>query len=673
MGLNLNTPQTKNYTGLNPVRSGSTTEPDYNVKYVPQTLTEAQQAQARQNIGAAAAGETGGATINEFVYTRTGEPEAYVGTISCQGYEPQEGDLMTISFQGPFYTSYNPITLNNGTTNPTMTLLNAEVNTTDYDEINPEVNTKWTVRLEKVNDAWVAVNISTQVQADWNTSDTTMPSYIKNKPTIPSGGSSEFDYNAANILRYRSNGGRGFNARISGVSSTITAEEIANLNRFRYCGYAPTASEITITGSGSNYADFTYACSSEHQLGNDREIAYLHVTPEIGNISNFSYNASYGINVRLAILNNRSQNTPLSFLGGYNTKIKINTGNFSGYNLTGTNLNNVTYYINNLSYRNFTPENHPSSYTNTTIVFLPDVDFTSKTWPNEYQYTRVNHVKVLKSSWTTFETAVRNSMTTDADAFLQKCTTYDGVTYDGFVYEEYTDNTLSHDVDELYYKSTYPRRLTIYTNVNNTIYFDSSCKIGCVIQNGNVVARDPENLNQVNLVPGKNVLYANDFYDGGLTEIVTGEYYYMYYETDTFNSLFNKTNNNVNLIYLNYVSNSYWAYPPVGTLYLTKDIYVQGLDYAGSNVTLVLPDTSYNNLTYIGSEDAERFPAAVYVPASRYSEFSDRMTYLWVTKETEEGRTPHPEIVTAVLALTIKYDYIDFTNGIPRMVLTATE
>ena len=52
MSLNLNTPQVRNYTGLNAVPSGSTIEPDTSVKYTPQTLTEEQQAQARQNIGA---------------------------------------------------------------------------------------------------------------------------------------------------------------------------------------------------------------------------------------------------------------------------------------------------------------------------------------------------------------------------------------------------------------------------------------------------------------------------------------------------------------------------------------------------------------------------------------------------------------------------------------------
>ena len=173
----------KQNTPLRNVPSGSTAEPDYSVKYTPQTLTEEQKAQARANIGAAAAGEGGGATINEFVY-REWEDGPTSGIIDCEGYEPKEGDLMIISFQGSFHSNDNQVTLNNGTTNPTVTLLNAEVNATDYDEISPEVNTKWTVRLTKVNDAWVAVNISTQVQADWNTSDSTMPSYIKNKPTI---------------------------------------------------------------------------------------------------------------------------------------------------------------------------------------------------------------------------------------------------------------------------------------------------------------------------------------------------------------------------------------------------------------------------------------------------------------------------------------------------------
>lgn len=53
MGININVPnQINQNTPLRPVRSGATAEPDYSVKYTPQDLTEAQQAQARQNIGA---------------------------------------------------------------------------------------------------------------------------------------------------------------------------------------------------------------------------------------------------------------------------------------------------------------------------------------------------------------------------------------------------------------------------------------------------------------------------------------------------------------------------------------------------------------------------------------------------------------------------------------------
>lgn len=192
MGLNLNTPQTKNYTGLNPVRSGSTAEPDYNVKYTPQDLTEAQQAQARQNIGAAAAGE-GGATINEFHYLRDTTTDPATFYIDADGYEPKEGDLITIIWDWPFRTNEseevafkNPATLKNNTTNPSIYVKNAHQMATDYDEIDPEVNTRWTVRLEKVNDVWYAYNISTAVQADWSTIDRNAPSFIKNKPSFPS-------------------------------------------------------------------------------------------------------------------------------------------------------------------------------------------------------------------------------------------------------------------------------------------------------------------------------------------------------------------------------------------------------------------------------------------------------------------------------------------------------
>lgn len=72
MGININVPnQINQNTPLRPVRSGSTAEPDYSVKYTPQDLTEAQQAQARENIGAAAAGEGGQQIQSDWAQTDT--------------------------------------------------------------------------------------------------------------------------------------------------------------------------------------------------------------------------------------------------------------------------------------------------------------------------------------------------------------------------------------------------------------------------------------------------------------------------------------------------------------------------------------------------------------------------------------------------------------------------
>lgn len=200
--LNINVPQiVQTRDTLNAVPSGSTATPDYSVKYVPQDLTEAQKAQARQNIGAAAEGETGGATINEFHYLRdtTTDPATYY--IDADGYEPQEGDLMTIVWDWPFRTDENdpdaafknPATLKNNSTNPSIYIKNANANLTTYDEIDPEVNTRWTVRLVKENDVWYAYNISTLIPPDWNTVDSNLPSYIKNKPTISGGSAAEID------------------------------------------------------------------------------------------------------------------------------------------------------------------------------------------------------------------------------------------------------------------------------------------------------------------------------------------------------------------------------------------------------------------------------------------------------------------------------------------------
>lgn len=63
--LTINVPNpVKQNTPLRNVPSGSTATPDYSVKYVPQTLTEEQKAQARENIGVG-----GGGTDNDIQKT----------------------------------------------------------------------------------------------------------------------------------------------------------------------------------------------------------------------------------------------------------------------------------------------------------------------------------------------------------------------------------------------------------------------------------------------------------------------------------------------------------------------------------------------------------------------------------------------------------------------------
>lgn len=191
--LTINTnPFTKQTNSLRGVPSGSTTPIDENVKWTPQTLTEEQKAQARENIGAAEAGETGGTTLYEFHYKRDASVEPTEYYIDADGYEPKEGDLMTIVWDWPFRTDENdpdaefknPALLKNNLTNPSIYIKNAHEMETDYDEIDPAVNTRWTVKLEKNEDVWYAYNISTIVQPNWNTLDSTLPSYIKGKPDI---------------------------------------------------------------------------------------------------------------------------------------------------------------------------------------------------------------------------------------------------------------------------------------------------------------------------------------------------------------------------------------------------------------------------------------------------------------------------------------------------------
>jgi hypothetical protein len=76
--LTINTPNiVQQNTPLRNVPSGSTAEPDYSVKYVSQDLTEAQKAQARQNIGAAEEGGGGQQVQANWNETDTTSP-AYI-------------------------------------------------------------------------------------------------------------------------------------------------------------------------------------------------------------------------------------------------------------------------------------------------------------------------------------------------------------------------------------------------------------------------------------------------------------------------------------------------------------------------------------------------------------------------------------------------------------------
>ena len=76
--LNINTPNIiQQNTPMRNVPSGSTATPDYSVKYVPQELTEEQQAQARQNIGAISASEIPASAQADWNETDTESP-AYI-------------------------------------------------------------------------------------------------------------------------------------------------------------------------------------------------------------------------------------------------------------------------------------------------------------------------------------------------------------------------------------------------------------------------------------------------------------------------------------------------------------------------------------------------------------------------------------------------------------------
>lgn len=100
--LTINAPQiVQTRDTLNAVPSGSTTTPDENVKYVPQTLTDAQKAQARQNIGAAADGGGGTQVQSDWNQTDDTQPD-YIKNkpTSLGGSAPEIDTYWTVYTKG---------------------------------------------------------------------------------------------------------------------------------------------------------------------------------------------------------------------------------------------------------------------------------------------------------------------------------------------------------------------------------------------------------------------------------------------------------------------------------------------------------------------------------------------------------------------------------------------
>ena len=135
--LNINAPQiVQTRNTLNAVPSGSTAEPDYNVKYVPQDLTEAQKAQARQNIGAAEEGGGGQQVQANWNETDTTSP----------AYIQNKPSIPAAQVQADWNQSDNTAV--------------------DYIKNKPSIP-------------------DSPVQSNWNETDTDSLAYIQNKPTIP--------------------------------------------------------------------------------------------------------------------------------------------------------------------------------------------------------------------------------------------------------------------------------------------------------------------------------------------------------------------------------------------------------------------------------------------------------------------------------------------------------
>lgn len=157
--LTINTPNiVKQNTPLRNVPSGSTADSDYNVKYVPQTLTEEQQAQARENIGAAKAGQGGEQIQSDWDQTDT----------TAVDYIKNKPTIPAAQVNADWNASSGVAQILNKPTIPAAQIQSdwnqADTSALDYIKNKPTIP-------------------AAQVQADWNQTNTSAPDYIKNKPS----------------------------------------------------------------------------------------------------------------------------------------------------------------------------------------------------------------------------------------------------------------------------------------------------------------------------------------------------------------------------------------------------------------------------------------------------------------------------------------------------------
>lgn len=296
--LNINAPQiVQTRNTLNAVPSGSTAEEDYNVKYVPQSLTDAQKAQARQNIGAAAEGGGGTQVQANWNETDTASP-AYIQN------------------------------------KPTIP--------------------------------------AAQVQSDWNQSDDTAVDYIKNKPSI---GKWNSDFDQTCITLYSSSTGRIISNQIVAYSRVRTWQYDDDEDFMYYPGeisYFDTATFKTIVKF--NRANFEFT------------------------ISNFSSDLWIWSSVSAGYLN-----SILSNHTGNNVNIVVRY-NGDSFNYEAASAGKVTYWFTN----NKVTSNIASSTNQMADIVLFDEPMTNVNYPSGLIADTTNTIYVPKSRYTEFATKMQN-------------------------------------------------------------------------------------------------------------------------------------------------------------------------------------------------------------------------------------------------------------------------